>query len=638
MKMDTTENLLRMPITTPPQRKGKDQHSVGGGQPSRLRDPREMERTEIETYLQSAEHFPTKGSLLEFARRYNVPVNARTQREEIIRLCLRMIYDIPASFAGLRAAERPTPGRTHDAETHKVLENFFTSTKGEDHADGQSIKKIATSMLDSIVHCHEVGLLLTQVRGADAAMFLQALETCESPIETHVRFLSNVVDFARLEAGNYECARTPFRLRDCIGESLKRVAISAHQKNLELCYAVHPEAPERVVGDPARLQQTIINLVDNAIKFTETGEVVVEVTGPGGNSLSSDIHSETYECLFSVRDTGVGIVPEQVQALTKLFSSEDKGEKPPLGGLGLAISHRLVGLMGGQMNIANETHGGVVCSFSARLYSDKCQTKGMFSHVRALHGRKILLIDDNATCRRILQELLLEWGAQPALAANGREALSLLYKQPGDDPFTAIVIDAHLADIEGFASIRRQHLTEEPALVTPMIMTLASLDPTREVERYRELQVAAFLHKPITPAELLQALLEACVAPGTSFPEADVLDRAALWTLVAGDRKLLRELIGLFDRDCPRLFFTLQHAVLLENHHDVIAAAHALKGAVSHFAARGVLRILAVVENFGGQGDFAQVHETMAHLITELSRLKRALDELGTELAENSLR
>lgn len=636
MKTDVLEHTLRPPAVTAPPKKGKDHCLIETASIVQVKDPREMERGELETYLQSTEHFPTKASLLEFARRYNVPVNARTQREEIVRLCLRMIYDIPASFAGLRAAERPpTTVRESSTETRKALADFFVGAKPEDRPDGQSIKKISTGLLDSILHCHEAGLLLTQVRGADADMFLQALETCESPIETHVRFLSNLVDFARLEAGKYEFTRTPFRLRDCIGEALKRLAFSAHQKNVELCYSVQADVPEHVVGDPVQLQQVLINLVDNAIKFTDCGEVVVEihkgdVEGERTPSSPGKPDPTSFLVRFTVQDTGVGIARAQFQALTQLFSSGNQSERSVLGGLGLTISHRLVELMGGKIAIASETQVGTVCSFSARLHSDKSNAGDAITKLAELQGRRLLVADDNATHRRILHDLLVSWGAQPQFAASGREALALLYKQSDVDRFAAIVIDGHLSDIEGFASIRRQHLAEDPSQVSPMIMLLATTDPTREMEHARELQVAAFLNKPITPAELLQALLESLV-PGPATEE--VTDRAFLWSLVAGDASLLRELIGLFDLDCPRWAFALQHAILSENRQGVIAAAHALKGAVSNFAARGVLRALAVVESFGGQGDFTHARDAMTQLTVELSQLKAALTNVEQELS-----
>ncbi len=641
--MDAIDNSLHLPVAPTQQKKGKEQRAADALLVAPLRDPYEMERAELEAYLQSTEYFSTKTSLLEFARRYNVPVNARTQREEIIRLCLRMIHDIPASFAGLSAAKR-TPGSSPPVgtATRQVLADFFVETKGDGQAEERDNKKLSTNLLDGILRCHEVGLLLAHIRGADAEMFLQILEACESPVETHVRFLSNLVDFARLEAGKYEFARTPFRLRDCIGEALKRLAFSAHQKQLELCYEVQEDVPERVVGDPARLQQVLINLVDNAIKFTEHGEIVIEVkkedvseqtTSPVAAELSGP-EAESFLLRFFVRDTGVGAPKEQVQALTQLFSAGGKSARPPLLGLGLPIAHRFVQAMGRSMTISSKPQHGSVCSFSVRLHNDKANGGGATTHLNALRRRRILIVEDNASYRRILHDLLSSWGAQPYLAASGREALAALYKQ-SDEPFAAILFDGHLTDMEGFASIRRQHLAEDLTLVSPMLMMLASTDPVREMERHRELHVAAFLQKPITPAELLQALLEA-LASGAPSPEEEVLDRAALWSLVAGDTQLLKELIGLFEYDCARWFFALQHAIITENCRDVVVAAHALKGTVSAFAARGVLRVLAVIDNFGEQGDLAHAQEAMLQLTAELSRLKIALDDLGRELSRAS--
>lgn len=285
------------------------------------------------------------------------------------------------------------------------------------------------------------------------------------------------------------------------------------------------------------------------------------------------------------------------------------------------------------MAIASEVNGGSVCSFSIRLDGDKAAAGDSSPHLNTLQEQRILVVDDNTTHRHILRDLLFAWGAQPELAASGREALSLLYKQTEQDSFAAIIIDGHLPDMEGFASIRRQHLAEDPSLVGPMIMMLAAVDPKQEMARYRELNVAAFLQKPLTPAELLQALLEALVS-GAASPTEEALDRTALWSLVAGDAKLLLELLVGFAHDCPRLLFALQHAILLEDRQAVTAATHALKGAILHFAARGVLRVLAVVESFGGQGDFVHAREIMTQLTVELSRLKIALDGLRQELAD----
>src|SRR5262245_34652043 len=250
-------------------------------------DPYGMERSELEAYLQSSDYFPTKASLLEFARRYNVPVNTRTQREEIIRLCLRMLHDIPAGFAGLRAAEKEHAlAYAGGAATRKVLEDVFTGSKSEARSDAPALEKIINDLVESILRCHEASLLLAQVRRTDASFFAHAVETCEGPIETHVRLLRNLVVFAKLEAGEIQLRSGPFRLRDFLGKVLQELTVAAHQKGLEFRYEVGPDIPDALIGDATRLQQVLINLVENAIKFTEQGEIVVKVQPARFNAQS----------------------------------------------------------------------------------------------------------------------------------------------------------------------------------------------------------------------------------------------------------------------------------------------------------------------------------------------------------------
>jgi signal transduction histidine kinase len=278
MKASTGDLVQTYSSPTPGRRGGSGESSAPVSPTAFVHDPYELERSELEAYLQNTTYFPTKTSLLEFARRYNVPVNARTQREEIIRLCLRMIHDIPAGFAGLRAAEKePLTHPPGNVETRKVLEDFFTSTKSEGQLESTTIKKITGGLLDSILHCHEATVLLAQVRRADASLFSQVLETCEGPIETHMRLLRNLLDFSRLGTGKVQLVSVPFHLRRCLAELMQDMAALAQQKDLELCYEIKPDVPDTLVGDQGRLRQVLSNLIENAIKFTEHGEVVVEV-------------------------------------------------------------------------------------------------------------------------------------------------------------------------------------------------------------------------------------------------------------------------------------------------------------------------------------------------------------------------
>jgi signal transduction histidine kinase/CheY-like chemotaxis protein len=599
-----------------------------------------MERSELEAYLQNLQYFPTKGSLLEFARRYNVPVNARTQREEIVRLCVRMIYDIPTGFAGLRAAEKePLPAHPLGAETRKVLEDFFTGTKTGEYVDGLDIRKITNSLLESILRCHEVALMLAQVRHGGRDLFTQALEACESPIETHGRLLCNLIDFSRLEAGKLKLTRVPFCLRDSLGDALKRMAPLAHHKGVELCYEVKPDVPDTLVGDPVRLQQIVTNLVDNAIKFTEQGEVVVEVQRSTfnvqdqvSNPQTLNLEPGTLNLHFAVRDTGVGIAKEKQRALSRIFSQTDNARKPSTAGFGLAIASRLVELMGGQMEVRSEVGTGSTFSFTVRLQAEQPTAAPPDTRLVALQGRRVLVVDDNATHRRILQELLSSWGLRPQPAASGREALSWLYKAQGTGAsFSLVLIDGHLSDVDGFALLRLQHLKEDPALVSPLVMMLASTEPAKEAERCRELEAAASLSKPIKPSELLGVLVEVLNTQAAPAEE-EILDRSVLLSLVADDVDLLRELIPLFWQECPQLLFDLQHALLTEDLQSLRVATHTLKGMVSCFAAPRVSQALAVIEQWGQQGNFVHAREAVTGLIKELSSLKPILARLAQEL------
>ena len=618
--MDTAENLSQRPPVMAPQ----------------SRDPREMGRAELEAYLQNTECFPTKVSLLEFARSHDIPVNGRTQREEIIRLCLRMIHDIPASFAGLRDAERkPKPARASGADTRKVLANFFTGAKTGERSGGQDVKKIMSVLLDSIFNCQDAGLLLAQACRADAEVLSQALEACDNPVEAHVRFLGNLLDLLRLEAGQRESAHTSLRLRVCVGEALQQVAALAHKKDLELCCSVRADAPECLVGDPGRVRQILVNLLENVIESTDSGEVVVEVGKSDANNQVSaeEERQETPRVVlqFTVRGVSERVSREKSGELKQVGSSKKGNGQLSSGEFRLSLARRLVELMHGRMEIAREDGMGFNCSFGLWFGVDNSNDGELFPQFVDLRGRSLLIVDDNETQSRILEELLVSWGAKVTLAGNGQEALTFLESQPEANPFAAIVMDGQIEDMEEFASSQRRWVAENSSRLSPVILTLASTASAQEMEQYRDLNVAAFLQKPLTPVELSQTLHETLVASLASSDE-EIFDRQTLWSFVDGDSALLREVIGLFDQDCPRLFFALQHASMTKHGQNVIAGAVALRGVVSVFAARGVLRILSLIEDSGRRNDFANVQAILPRLTIELSRLKLALDALGQEL------
>jgi signal transduction histidine kinase/DNA-binding response OmpR family regulator len=613
--------------------------------PPQLCDPREMERAELEAYLQSPAHFPTKNSLIEFARRYDVPVNTRTQREEIIRLCLRMLHDIPAGFAGLRAAERePVVISQGDVDTKKVLESFFTGARGNEHDDTVDIKKITTGLLDSVMRCHEAAVLLAQVRHADSEVFAHAVEVCEGPVETHIRLLNELLDFARLAAGTVALAPVPFHLRDTIGDTLKVIAMAAHQKGLEVLYEVEPEVPEVLVGDSLKLQQVLMHLVNNAVKYTERGEVVVEVCRVEGSKQKAEGRVDSPEdCLlssaycilkFAVRDTGIGISKEKLRALTRLFSRTEGSptHKSSTNGLGLVIAKRLVDLMGGQMEVHSESDGGSTFSFTVQLQTGPLSAGVVPNHLTTLAGQQVLVVEDNVTHRHLLYEMLSSWGLQLQFAANAREALALLYKaRTNGTPFSLVLVDSHLPEMDGFAFVQLQHLKEDTSLTSPVVMMLASADSQKDITCCQELGVAAWVHKPVKSLELLHALVTALETRATT-QDTEAVERTELWSLVAQDVELLRELIQVFWQSCPQQLFLLQQAILSGDCQSLLAATHALKGTLSNLTARRALRALALLEQIGLQGNLTHAQEALLTLTQEICGLKPVLTQILTQV------
>jgi anti-sigma regulatory factor (Ser/Thr protein kinase) len=286
---------------------------------------------------------------------------------------------------------------------------------------------------------------------------------------------------------------------------------------LTLSCNIQADVPERLVGDPERLQQVIFNLVDNAIKFTARGEVVIQVTAeeqpeqhPSDSTNAPQGHNGGAVVLHvSVRDTGRGLPSEQLQAFTQWFATGNATSLAPTSGLGLPLAQRLVLAMGGSLEMSSEANGGTTCSFSVRLQNDLAQE------------------DDAPPRPTVLRDL--------------------------------------------------RRLVEEEAF-----------------------------------------------------------DRDALWALVDGDAALLQELIGSFELDCGRFLFALQHAVATENSHDLLAAVGALQDTVNQFAAHAAARVLTEIERTGDQGHFAQVREALPFLLSELSRLKTALDALAQDISASA--
>jgi len=291
--------------------------------------------------------------------------------------------------------------------------------------------------------------------------------------------------------------------------SLKTLALRAHQKGLELAYAVHPDVPDILYGDAGRLRQILVNLIGNALKFTAQGEVVVDIQPVTTPLTATSEGQETMTLRFAVRDTGIGIPPDKQQMILEPFVQADGSTTRTYGGtgLGLAIAKHLVELMDGQFWIDSAVGRGSTFSFTIRFAVwHTSESLAQTTPEVAVRDLPVLVVDDNATNRRILQEMLSGWQMRPTLVESGRQALAQLAQARAQgQPFALVLLDAHMPEMDGFTVAT--HMQQDPALAETTILMLSSADLAGDAARCREVGIARHLMKPITQAELWEAIM-----------------------------------------------------------------------------------------------------------------------------------
>jgi len=319
--------------------------------------------------------------------------------------------------------------------------------------------------------------------------------------EQLVSIVNDILDFSKIDADKVDLVPTVFELRENLGDAIKPLAFRAHSKDLELACRVQPDVPERLVGDVGRLRQVVVNLVGNAIKFTDSGEVVLEV------ELQSQTEDEVL-LHFTVVDTGVGVPEDKQAVIFDAFEQADTSATRQFGGtgLGLAISSRLVNLMGGRMWLESEVGRG------SRFHFTACcrMSRGAAPEVSLarVSGTRVMVVDDNATNRRIMEEILRNWGMEPESAASAQEALPLLRRaQRAGKACSLVLTDANMPEIDGFDLA--EELKADGDLGSTVIMMLTSGDRPGDVARCEQLGVAAYLLKPVKQSELFDAIVMA---------------------------------------------------------------------------------------------------------------------------------
>jgi len=333
------------------------------------------------------------------------------------------------------------------------------------------------------------------------------LAAVQHSAESLLIVISDILDFSKIEARKLDFDLIEFGIRETVEDALKAVALAAHRKQLELACDIASDVPPRLIGDPGRLRQVLINLVGNAIKFTQHGEVVIRVRCP-------QVEADVAQLQISVIDTGIGMPAEKQNLIFEAFTQADNSTRRKFGGtgLGLDISAALVKMMGGSIWLESEVGKGSTFHFDPRLEvaTGEAQT-AVPSGAADLQDVRVLVADDNATNRRILQEMLIAWRMDAQCVSGGRPALEALrHAKNQNHPFALVLTDGRMPDIDGFELALR--IKNDPDLATTAILMLTSDNQQGDGERCRELGMAAYLVKPICQSELLAAVSK-CLDP-----------------------------------------------------------------------------------------------------------------------------
>jgi len=337
------------------------------------------------------------------------------------------------------------------------------------------------------------------------------LGTVKQSAEALLNVLNDVLDFSKIEAGRLDLEETVFSLEELLSETLKPLGLRARQKGLELQYEMADEIPTLLAGDPLRLRQVLTNLVSNALKFTERGKVSVSAELESAGPQSCLLH-------FQIQDTGAGIAEDKLVHIFEPFCQGDSSTTRKHGGtgLGLTISARIVEMMHGRMWVDSMPGTGSTFHFTAQFAAADASGGDADINAERLKGMAALIVDDDATNRKVLEGLLRKWGMEPKLAVNGPQGLwEIEAACRRGHPFPLFLVDAHMPEMDGFDFV--EHIRSNPEFTGYTVMLLTSGERGEDLNRCERLGIAAYLVKPIRGSELLKAILRA-LAVGTKPP------------------------------------------------------------------------------------------------------------------------
>ncbi|MGF1613057.1 MAG: response regulator, partial [Gammaproteobacteria bacterium] len=353
--------------------------------------------------------------------------------------------------------------------------------------------------------------------------------------ESLLGIINDILDFSKIESGKLELDRATFDLRELIEEIAELFAENIDKKNLELILDISPELPRLWIGDPGRLRQIVLNLIANAVKFTEQGEVVVQVR-------LCETSAETGVVRFEVRDTGIGIAPQALGRIFEAFSQADGSMTRRYGGtgLGLTIARQLAALMGGELGVEALQPNGSNFWFTVRLETGPTDDRGALTMGQSLQGIDALIVDDNGLNREILEQQLQAWNVNSASARGAQQALQMLRAASSQGtPYQLVILDLHMPEMDGGELARA--IRADAVIASPHLVMLSSAADRGTREELNNLGIEAYLTKPWRQSELYNCLAAVMGRAGHGWAEPVESTPAAVAAEVGGGRILLAE-------------------------------------------------------------------------------------------------
>jgi CheY-like chemotaxis protein/HPt (histidine-containing phosphotransfer) domain-containing protein len=474
------------------------------------------------------------------------------------------------------------------------------------------------------------------------------LQTAKDSAEVLLRLLNDILDFSKMDAGGFALESCPFRLRAVLDETMRSFSAKAREKGLVLACDLPRSVPDALVGDPVRLRQILTNLLGNALKFTERGEVVVRV------SVAACASDEV--CLqFAVCDTGIGISPEDQGRIFAPFAQGDSSTTRIYGGtgLGLAIVSELVSMMGGRLWLESEPGRGSTFYFTARFPQLADQPPPVHPWVvplampqeQAPHPLRVLLVEDTRANQEVVKKILERRGHRVEVADDGREALRRFQQQP----FDVVLMDLQMPGMDGFQATEQLRALEgpRPSRVPIVAMTAHALSGDRP--RCLAAGMDGYLAKPVHAREVVEAVEQysphdgetssvpasprPCVSASSSAASASSPAETAVFRpevaleRLDGSRDLLHDVVEFFFEDSPELLEEIHAGLEPGDGRRVERAAHSLKGLSANLEAPEVVEAARRLEQMAHQGDLAAAGPLIANLDQQIARLKEALND-----------